>query len=438
MISLIEPKNQTKVTSITYYQGFLAIAAILVFFTRLDIYLANNYGFLIPLYWMLGFLLASCPLWLSLLHRLNSLSKPLLIWSGIYIAVSFVSILVQPILPKQQYLEDQYRTIIFLLLMLGIFAYHPLVTKWIRLTIMSVTLINVGMFVYEFFNPSAFYLEQRAPGRSAGFYEDSNTAGIALVLGMILAIDLIKPKYRLLYALFIFIGLAPTFSRGAIVGWVVVVALLMIKKTIPRYQMPLFLVFFLVIISILSTQINNLKYLKGSDGKELFQQDTLARVEFLIDPLAQKDDSKASREDHVKVAWKKFVRHPFIGNGLGSGENTATLSQTGVAQRSHNTYLDQMVEFGFLGALMFPLLLLACVWKAQGEFKKQAIAFVIFLLAQGFFSHTLMNEFCSLMTYCMMANLAKHSSVKSVKKVPAIETDEFLDSLYFPDVKGVN
>jgi hypothetical protein len=432
MISLIESENPTKATFITYYQGFLAIAAILVFFTRIDIYLSNHHGFIIPLFWMLGFLVASFPLWISLFSRLDSLSRPLVIWSGIYIAVSFISVFIQPVLPKQQYLEDQCRTIIFIVMMLGVFAYHPLVTKWIKLTVLSVTLLNIIMFLYEFFNPLAFYLEQRASGRSSGVYEDSNAAGIALIIGMIFTIDLIKPKYRLFYALLILVGIAPTFSRGSIAGWVLIMGFLIVKKIIPRYQTPLLVIFFVVLISILSTQIGNLKYLKGSDGKPLFNKDSLARVEFLINPLAQKDDSKAAREDHVKVAWQKFTRHPFIGNGLGSGENTATLSQTGVAQRSHNTYLDQMVEFGFLGVLLFPSLLLVSVWQAEGEFKKQGAAFVIFLSVQGFFSHTLMNEFCSLIFYAIMANLAKHSSLS---KVNNIENDQFLDRLYFPDLE---
>jgi hypothetical protein len=379
---------------------------------------------------MLGFLVASFPLWISLLGRLKDLPRPLVIWSSVYIAVSCASILLQPVLPKQQYLEDQFRTIIFLIMMLGIFAYHPLVAKWTKLTILFVTLLNTASFLYEFLNPLAFYIEQRAPGRSAGVYEDSNAAGIALVVGMIFTMDLIKPKYRLFYALLIFVGIAPTFSRGAIAGWVLVMCFLIFKKTVPRYQMPLLAVFFIVTISILSTQLGHLKYLKDSHGKPLFNKDSLARVEFMIDPLAQKDDSKAAREEHVKVAWGKFVRHPFIGNGLGSGENVATLSSTGVAQRCHNTYLDQMVEFGFLGVLFFPSLLLVSIWQAKGEFKNQAIAFVIFLLSQGFFSHTLMNEFCSLIFYAIMANLAKHSSEQSVNQ---IEGNEFLDQLYLRD-----
>jgi O-Antigen ligase len=434
MISLIQSKNQPKATFITYYQGFLAIAAILVFFTRVDTYLANHHGFFVPLFWMLGFLVASFPLWISLLSRLEDLSRPLVIWSCFYIAVSLVSILVQPVLPKQQYLENQYRTILFLIMMLGIFAYHPLVTKWTKLAILFVTFMNIGTYLYEFLNPLAFYVEQRAAGRSSGVYEDSNAAGIALVVGMICTIDMIKPKYRLFYALLIFVGIAPTFSRGAIAGWVLVMGFLILKKTIPRYQMPLLVVFFMVTISILSTQLGNLKYLKDPNGKPLFNKDSLARVEFMINPLAQKDDSKAAREEHVEVAWKKFVRHPFLGNGLGSGENIATLSSTGVAQRSHNTYLDQMVEFGFLGVLFFPSLLLVSIWQAKGAFKSQAVAFTIFLLSQGFFSHTLMNEFCSLIFYAVIANLSKHSSEQQSSAIsPINKGDNLGERFYFRD-----
>lgn len=434
MISLTESKNQTKATFITYYQGCLAIAAILVFFTRVDIYLANHQGFFVPLFWMLGFLVASFPVWISLLSRLDDLSRPLVLWCCFYIAVSLLSILVQPVLPKQQYLENQYRTILFLIMMLGIFAYHPLVTKWTKLTILFVTFMNIGMYLYEFFNPLAFYIEQRAAGRSSGVYEDSNAAGIALVVGMICTIDMIKPKYRLFYALLIFVGIAPTFSRGAIAGWVLVMGFLIFKKTIPRYQMPLLVVFFMVTISILSTQLGSLKYLKDPHGKPLFNKDSLARVEFLINPLAQKDDSKAAREEHVQVAWEKFVRHPFLGNGLGSGENVATISSTGVAQRSHNTYLDQMVEFGFLGAFFFPSLLLVSIWQVKGDFKNQGVAFTIFLMSQGFFSHTLMNEFCSLIFYALVANLAKHSSEQKSSSIsPINEGDNLADLFYFRD-----
>ena len=416
MTILNESTYRSKVNPMTYYQGFLAIAAILIFFTRVDVYL-DTMGFGIPLYWMIGFLAASVPLALSLISEKERLSKPVLVWIAGFIASTFTLIVIQPKLPVMQNFEDQYRTIIFLLLMLVIFAYHPLVIKWTKYTIMAVTLANIVMFVLEFFNPLAFRLEQRAPGRSSGFYDDANTAGIALVLGMILTIDLVKPKYRIFYALLIFLGLAPTFSRGSIAGWVLLVGLMILMKLIPRTQIPLLGGFAVAILITLSSQIDNLAYLKTADGTTLFQEDTLARVEFLIDPFAQSDSSKASRLSHVDDAWEKFANSPFIGNGLGAGQNAATESQVGKAQRSHNTYLDLMVEFGFLGALIYPMMLLASVWKASGTFKQQGVCFVVFMLFQGFFSHTLLNEFCSLICYAMVASLARHSSINLEEKL---------------------
>lgn len=432
MINLTESRETT--TFLTYYQGFLAIAAILIFFTGIDIYL-QGLGLFVPLLWMLGFIAAALPLGASLIQRLDTLSKPVLLAAMGYIALSLVSILVQPVLPELQYLENQYRTLIFLGLMLIIFAYHPLVAKWTKLTILGVTLLNALMYIYEFFNPLAYRLEQVAPGRSSGFYQDSNTAGISLILGMIMTMDLIKPKYRLFYALFIFFGLAPTFSRGAIVGWVMVVGVLVFRKFVPRYQISLLMAFFAAVIIVLSSQLDNLAYIKNADGENLFQKDTLERVEFLIDPFAQSDNSKASRVSHIEKAWNKFANRPFLGNGLGAGEDFSTKSQTGIAQRSHNTYLDFMVEFGFLGAFIFPSMLIACTYQAEGEFKKQGLAFVLFLLSQGFFSHTLMSEFTSLTSYAVMSNLARHSKQQSLKSA---ERERLIDPQLNPKLSSQN
>lgn len=109
MTHSIYDESQTSVTSIVYYQCCLAIAAVLVFFTRLDIYL-QGIGYGVPLYWMLAFLVASVPLRLSLIGRTKDLSK-LLVWVAGFIASTFTSIVIQPKLPVLQNFENQYRTI---------------------------------------------------------------------------------------------------------------------------------------------------------------------------------------------------------------------------------------------------------------------------------------------------------------------------------------
>lgn len=404
--------NPRKITWIDYYQGFLSVAAILVFFTKIDVYLHTR-GLGIPLLWLIGFIFAASPLFLTIGNRLKYIPIPVIVWVTGYLALPLISILILPQIPDLQYFEDQIRTMVFLLVMLLIFSQRPIFLKWVKLTILLVTIFNTVAFLYEFVNPLAFYTLQVSPGRSSGFYEDSNTAGCILILGMIASIDLIKPKYRLFFASFLFLGIATTFSRGAILGWFIVVLLFMKNEIIPRRQIVLLFLSMFVTITILSSQLNNLSNIKSADGTALFNDDSLERVEFLINPLGQKDDSSASRKGHVEEAWHKFTMKPFTGNGLGTGGSEVFRTSDGQPQRSHNIYLDQMVEYGFLGSLIYPFLLLACVWKAEGEHRKYSLPFIAFALLWGIFSHTTMESFCLLVYYAVMANLTQRSRLEN-------------------------
>lgn len=413
MNSLTKPISHEKTNLILYYQGFLSVAAIFVFYTKLDIYLERQ-GIGIPLYWVLGFIVASVPLFSTIFTRLQYIPHSVLIWGGVYLALPLTSILIFSHIPDQQFLEDHCRSMIFLLLMLVIFSQYSCILRWSKRAILLVTITNVFMYIYEFFNPIAFYLEQHGPGRASGFYHDSNEAAWALITGMIFTIDLVKPKYRIFYALFIFLGIAPTFSRGGFICFGLVILLFILTKIIPQYQALLLFFSGFMIIYILVNQFHNLSYLKTSDGTDLFTEDTISRVEFLLDPMGHNRSLNDSRLSHVDQAWKKFVSSPFIGNGLGSGQNDRYTSALGTAQRSHNIYIDLMVEYGFLGALIYPCLLFTFVWNVQAKYKKQLVIFVCFLLAWGFFSHSIISGFCNLISYAWVSNLAQQSRLKII------------------------
>lgn len=415
MIDPIQHQVKNKHSFIVYYQGFIAVAAVLVFFTKSSVYLERQ-GIGMPLLWLIAFLFASLPLCYNLLERLHFIPTSMIIWTLAYLALPFISILLSPLDLELQLLEDHIRSVIFLLLMLLLFSQHPQVLTWVKLAIISITVIAVFMYIYEFFNPTFFYLEQHAPGRSSGFYHDGNESAAALIIGMIFTIDYIKPKYRLLYALFILLGIAPTFSRGGMLCWLAVIIFFIIVKIIPRQQLPLLFLSIFATATIVSSQLNNLVYLTTDDGESLFNEGTLARVEFLIDPLGQQDSSSSSRLSYVDESWLKFANKPFLGNGIGSGANPEYISARGTAQRSHNVYLDKMVEYGFLGALIYPLGLIACVWKAEGELKKYAWSFVLFCLVYGIFTHISLSAFFLLLSYAIMANMTMQSRLANLDR----------------------
>lgn len=390
---------------LVYYQGALAVAAVIVFFTNINVFL-EQWGYGIPLYWLYGFLVASVPLWFFIGSKIKYIPQPMIIWSGVYLAMSSISILILPQIPDMQLLEDQIRSLIFLFLMLVLFSQYTMIQIWVRVTVLIISLMNVFNNIYEFFNPYAFGA-LHAFGRPAGFYINSNQAGCALILGMIFSIDLIKPKYRIFYALTIGLGIALTFSRGAMLGWLIVVAFMISNQVIPKYQIAYLAIGVATVILVLLSQINNLSDFKAADGTPLFNDDTLTRVEFILDPLSEKQDT--SRVSLAKDAWQSFSKQPFIGQGLGKSANRNYLSSKGTAQKPHNIYLTLMIEYGFLGFFLYPMLLWASIWKIKGKLKTQGLAFVTFLLIWGLFSHTTISSLFTLLSIALMASLTEQS-----------------------------
>jgi cell division protein FtsW (lipid II flippase) len=279
-----------------------------------------------------------------------------------------------------------------------------------------VTFFNVFINFYQLFNPSAFPVKDEesilySSQRVFGFYGDSNLAGFALILCIILSVDLIEPKYRFPFVLLGGIGILPTFSRGAMICWFLTVIILFITKIIPRYQIPHISLSLITIFIILQLQLTNLSSLERLDGSPLLSQDMQDRIAWIVDPFSSKSQKidNDSRVDLIQQSWQKFAEKPFLGNGLDSSQTQFSVSHS---QDTHNMYLKLMVEHGFLGVFIYPLLILAAIWKARGETKKIGIVFAINLLIWGVFSHTIINDFFILVAFGLMACMAKQSQLE--------------------------
>ena len=417
MTSLSRHINKQKTTFLIYYQCFLAVAAILVFFTELSGIL-KAYGIGLPLYWLAAFLFLAAPLYPSAIKRLQYLPLSIFVWFGIYLAMTSIVVLFMPgsAVPLQQIMEDQIRSIIFLCLLMLIFSEHRIVQQYTKITILIVTIFNVFLFVAQFLNPSILQEVQDAPGRAGGFYIDSNAASCGLNMGLIFSISLIKPKYRLFYALFVLMGNAVTFSRGGMACWLLIIVMFMVLKILPIKQLPLLFGSILMAAIIVSSQIDNLAYITTPNGDSLFNEGTIERVKFLANPFAEGEGIEEEEDDSrillVQIGWEKFSNSPWYGNGLGSGEHQGVKADLDSAPRSHNIYLDRMIEYGFLGAFIYPMLILASVWKAQGEHRKYAMVFAVFALIWGIFSHTVLTNFFILTSIAYTAVLTKQSQIE--------------------------
>ena len=131
MNSKLKPLNRAEPNKLLlYYQCLLAVGAIAIFFTKLDVYLEQRaFISLFPLHWIALFSVASIPIVLSIQSRINYFPVLVFIWSAFYLAISSFAVLVAlpsvPGIPVETTIQDfetRILVIFSLLLMTFIFT----------------------------------------------------------------------------------------------------------------------------------------------------------------------------------------------------------------------------------------------------------------------------------------------------------------------------
>jgi len=328
----------------------------------------------------------------------------LLKWVMFY---SFI-LLLWYIFPNNELTVEEFRRKIlsvFAIIIFTLFIYHDNnKLKTVKLAILITVILSVINNIYEFINPSAFFpIDSNIGvfGRSAGFYINPTGSGKLILIGLIFSIDLIDKKYRHWFLFFAFIGIVLTFSRSAILGFLLFYLYLSYKKQIDlKFS---FLLPFLISIIFLMSLPFLTNYVESTYGRGA--QNIINRINWFIDPEKHADASQREREFVALEALNKFIEHPILGNGLGStrpGRWRARVS-------AHNIYLTNMAEIGILGLFIFPLLIYSLISQAQNNAKSIVYGFGFLLLYFGFFSHILLDEFSLLFIYALVANISYKS-----------------------------
>lgn len=314
------------------------------------------------------------------------------------------------ILPHNDYSIEELRRKILSIAALFFFMvfifYDGEEAKTVRQAVLFTTLLSIFNNIYEFINPYAFfpkYSDIGVFGRSAGFYYNPTISGGAIVLGTIMTITFIKKIYRIWFMLFAFIGVFLTFSRSAIVGFVLVYLAMTIKKQIDvRYMVIIPLVLFLVLSFSFPSLVKFVETTYGGSSSNIIN-----RTLWFLDPVAHQDFSQNERQYVASKAMDMFADHPFFGAGLGSTLHWDARVST------HNIYLTNMAEIGLLGILVYPLLIYAVFRQSKGEAKTVAAVFAMYTLFIGFFSHNILDELYFLFAFALVANLSYKSRIRT-------------------------
>ena len=379
--------------SLRSYRAVVAASAVLVFFTNLA-----NYTLIAgvePLYWIAGFLALAVPLVVGTWATTRIRVDPLVLWSFGFVVLSMLWFFhsSQSVLAWQQ-VQTRVLSVTFLLLMMLLFvdAHARYAARW---AVVTATLLTAGLHVYELFNPMTF---SDIPGRSTALFANVNQSGSAVVIGLILGQGVIPPPYRTGFVLATGIGVLPTFSRAAMLGWLLVVVITWVRTGLRLRNLlglgGLALTSFAFFISPWWGTIQRTLTERG-----VLTENVRDRLAFFEQGGTTGDASAVERVDVARLAWRTFADSPVVGRGTGAA--TETIFQLG----PHNMYLSLMVDHGILGLFILPLLLLAVLWGINRSSAPVAIPFVLFIAFWGFFSHNVLEERQILLGVALVATM---------------------------------
>ncbi len=392
LLQFTAPKNKIQVF-LDRYQYILSIVMTFLFFSNLPDYLHNtNILPVLPLTWIWIFAALALPF----AKKIVTIPKPLLIWMGAYILISVLSLIT---LSSDEASMREFRTRLLSLLFICIVyvVYDQKSLQHIKYVILAVVLMSIANNFYELLNPRVF--TELNIGRPAGFYVNPNAAGCGLICGLIFSIDIVKKQYRWLYLLVVFGGVIATFSRGAIIGWILCALFLTIAKVLSdRRRTVILSLFSLILLLALANPLKTISDYFGSG--ENASLDIVERLEQFQNPATVEDDSARERKAVAGFAWVMFGERPFWGHGLASTQKW-TVSEVS----THNMYLAHLADHGIVGLIILPGLVGALVWRNHGQTNVQMICFAVFISLWGIFSHNVLEERYLLLIFGFLAAL---------------------------------
>jgi len=364
----------------TPFHTLLAVIAVGIFFTNTPDYLHVRFGVLNPFQWVVAFGILSLPIILKQVIGSQILKSPIIIWCLGYAWVTIIWFIGSTQSDVSwQVVRWRFLNIIEIFLFLILFS-DPEANRSARITVVGAVLVGCAIQFYELYYPMTF---SEVLGRSAGLYMNPNTAGAALVTGMLCGVTVIPSRYRVAFVLTTGLGVLASSSRGSILAWCTAMVGLMIvgHARTKEVAVTVSVTLLLAILLVLPRWDNFVDDLERSGSLNRNVEERLAS---LIDPSGQADESSWSRKYLVTKAWEKIEERPFLGWGTGASFETE--------MAAHNQSLVFMQDHGILGILILPLLLAAIVFHGKGKLRPIVLVFSCTIMVMSLFSHHLLNQ----------------------------------------------
>lgn len=345
--------------------------------------------------WVALFLVMCVPVF-RVVRATRALSTPLCRWAAAFLLVSILwfGLSAQT---DVAFLELKTRAVSMILLVALTYAFSfAQGLRAARRALCVVVVAGAILNVVEFF--VVIPLLSVFAGRSAGLYLNPNRAGIALVLGMVLSVGVIPPRWRPAYLLTTAIGVAATLSRSALLCLLMAIVCLALWRRVNGARLLLYAGAMCVIAAAAVITLDYGDYVTRVIDVTS-NSDEVERAFSVFNRGQLEDASAMERQQVAGVAWEMFLSSPILGHG------TASTTDWDEPVQPHNIYLKFLAEHGVVGFFLFPALLACFLWKLSPEFRPETYGMTAVLFINGFFSHNMVDEYpvlvCLALLGCM-------------------------------------
>ena len=352
------PRYTSRLGLLGLYKSSALVVILCLIYLDVPTYIFAFHKDFLPKYFFFAFLIVVAPLLIWIRPLLRYLISPFSLWAFGLIILNIAHLLVA--------LSDgdegrasligtgiQYAV---LTVLLGFACSMTRATSYERIFPFVAVLIP-AMVIVDFLNPGVFYpfgFEGTVLGRAAATFLNPNRAGEAMLITLLLATPVLQPRYRALLLLLVGAGVILTFSRAAILCWMLLWLLLVLRKAVPKYTFAVPL----MAIGCLPLLLGSFEsYLEGRGDLSEGLGNILARLEFFQDQ-ALHDDSALERAGVFEAGLDLFLENPIFGAGAGATDLWSWRGST------HNQLIMLGAEYGVFGIAVW-VSLAVILWKGK-------------------------------------------------------------------------
>lgn len=236
-------------------------------------------------------------------------------------------------------------SVLILLMCAEIFS-EPQAVRAARYAVVVVVAISVPLAILSFFGINGL---SHNICRGGALYGNPNTTAVSLVLGAIVATDMLSPKWRELFLTLVLVGVCVTVSRGGYVVWLLAAAGMILTKQL-RWRTLLKLVgaaAALAAVAYLGARTFAIlpSCLRPADVSYL------AANRFSTSPA---DDSLYVRTQMLQTGLRGLAKSGWVGAGIGYPLKLIR-QHMGLTTGTQILYLDMALQFGVLGIVLIVL-----------------------------------------------------------------------------------